>query len=64
MGKRKLYPTLSNNKISEFTKNIMNFLTYSDGSNDLKDISKLIRVNFLKTKKIYFFLLKKKLLNY
>ena len=64
MGKRKLYPTLSNNKISEFTKNIMNFLTYSDGNNDLKDISKLIRVNFLKTKKIYFFLLKKKILNY
>ena len=64
MGKRKLYPTLSNNKISKFTKNIMNFITFSDGKNDLKEISKLIKLSFLKTKKIYFFLLKKKLLDY
>lgn len=62
MGKRRLYPTLSLGNLKRSTKNIMNFLTYSDGNNDLKNISKLIRINYSRVKKIYKFLLKKNLL--
>jgi len=62
MGKRGLYPTLSRNKLKHFTKDLMNFLTYSDGKNDLKNISKLIKKNYHQTKKIYKILLKEKLL--
>ena len=62
MGKRKLYPTLSTGSVNQSTKNIMNFLTYSDGNNDLRNISKLIRINYFQNKKIYQLLLKKKLL--
>jgi hypothetical protein len=42
---------------------LMNFMTYSDGSNDLKQISKMINKNYFATSKIYRFLLKKKLIN-
>jgi aminopeptidase-like protein len=61
MGKRKLYPTLSNNKKSQSTKNFMNFITYSDGKNDLQTISKYIEKNYSTTKKIYKILKIKKL---
>ena len=63
MGKRKLYPTLSKNNVSKHTKNIMNFLTYSDGKNDLADISKFIQTDYLKTKNLYKFLKNKNLIN-
>ncbi len=53
MGKRKLYPTLSSNKIDQLTKDIMNFLTYADGKNGLKTIAKYIKKNYSETKKIY-----------
>jgi aminopeptidase-like protein len=53
MGKKKLYPTLSNNKINQLTKDIMNFLTYADGKNGLKTIAKYIKKNYSETKKIY-----------
>jgi aminopeptidase-like protein len=63
MGKRKLYPTLSRNKISQSTKDIMNFLTYADGKNDLKAISKYIKKKYSTTKKIYKLLKIKKLIS-
>lgn len=63
MGRRKLYPTLSKNNISKGTKDIMNFLTYADGKNDLESISKFIKLDYLKTKKLYKFLKKKNLIN-
>ena len=44
MSKRGLYPSLSNNSIDISVKNIMNVLTYSDGANDLIDISNKIGV--------------------
>jgi aminopeptidase-like protein len=53
MGKRKLYPTLSENKIKQSTKDIMNFLTYADGRNDLLTISKYIKKEYSTAKKIY-----------
>tara|TARA_A100001015_G_C15019464_1_gene727258 strand:+ start:629 stop:1927 length:1299 start_codon:yes stop_codon:yes gene_type:complete len=53
MTKRKLYPTLSKSKLNLKSKKLMDFLQYSDGSNSLQDISKLIQVNIEETKKIY-----------
>jgi aminopeptidase-like protein len=65
MGKRGLYPTLSKlskNEKKPLVREKMNFLIYSDGKNDLKKISGLIKLNYSKTYKIYKLLLKKKLI--
>lgn len=42
--KHGLYPIVITNKSGELVKDILNFLTYADGSNDLVDISNLINV--------------------
>lgn len=44
LGKRGLYPTLSVNSSANLVKNMMNFMAYADGSNDLLDISNIINV--------------------
>ena len=62
MSKRGLYPTLSNLKSMGSTKKIMNFLQFSVGKNDLKDISKIIDLSFKKTKYTYQMLKNKKLI--
>jgi aminopeptidase-like protein len=64
MTKRNLYPTLSmrNNRTKDL-KNIMNFLQYADGKNDLCDISALIDVNKKKTIKIFNKLKKRNLIS-
>jgi len=62
LGKRNLYPTLSRHFLKKNPRNIMNFLTHSDGKNDLKKISKLVKLDYYRTKNIHRFLLKKKLL--
>ncbi len=60
MGKRGLYPTISlGGRPSE---DIMNFLIYADGKNDLGTISKYINKNYSTTKKLYKFLKMKKLI--
>ena len=51
MSKRNLYPTLSFKNRSVQTKDIMNFLQYSDGKNDLTKIAKLININYNKALK-------------
>ena len=57
LSKRKLYPTLS--KFSKFdknsieSKNILNFLQYSDKTNSIYQISKLIKLDIKKTFKIF-----------
>ncbi len=64
LGKRGLYHlmgTPDNQTLEKRVANILDFLQYSDGSNGLKEISKLINLNFDKTKKLYFFLKKKNL---
>ena len=43
-------------------KNILNFIQYSDGTNSLKDISKLIKLPLLKTEKIFLICKRHKLL--
>ena len=40
----------------------MSFLQYADGKNDLKEISKLIKLKYNETLKIYNLLIKKELI--
>lgn len=61
MAKRGLYHQLSEKTMKDSTKDIMNFLTYADGKNDLKTISKYIKKKKSITEKIYDLLKKKKL---
>ena len=44
------------------SRRILDFLQYSDGKNDIFQISKYIKCTFNETKKIYKILLKEKLL--
>ena len=64
LSKRGLYPTISkkNNQDLNFSQKILDFLQYSDGKNDLKDISKLINLNYKKTHKIYKLLKNKRII--
>ena len=68
LSKRGLYTSLSNtsfgnrNKMSSMRKNILNFIQYSDGTNSLKDMSKLIKLPLLKTEKIFLICKRHKLL--
>ena len=63
MSKRDLYPTLLkkslDNKISSY---YLDFLQYSDGTNSLLKISKIIGVNIKVIKKIFSIILKNKLI--
>ena len=63
MGRRGLYPTLSTKNENKLTRNYMDFLQYSDGTNSLEKISSLIKCNLSSVKKIYFRLLKENLVN-
>ena len=42
LGKRGLYPTLGTKDSSQYVKDMMNFIAYADGTNDLIDISNII----------------------
>ncbi|WP_218639646.1 DUF4910 domain-containing protein [Paenibacillus sp. FSL R7-0337] len=42
LGKRGLYPTLSTKESGVIVRDMMNFIAYADGTNDLVDISNLI----------------------
>ena len=50
LSKEKTLPQLLYN-IGEYHRNIINFLNYSDGKNNLNMISKIIKINLNKTKK-------------
>ena len=62
LGKRNLYPNLSNNVYGEYSLKLLDFLQYSDGSNDIKEISEKIKVNSIISNKLYKILKKNKLL--
>jgi len=65
LSKRKLYPNTksSANKIIKWkSKKILDFLSYSDNTNNLESISKLIRLSLNETKKIFKILKKSKLI--
>ena len=53
MSKYNLYDTLSTKKMNRNQANVMNFLQFCDGKNDLLEISKRIGVGISKSKKIY-----------
>lgn len=64
LGKRNLYPTFSIKNAKYFnSRKFTNFLQYSDGTNDLNEISKIIKLNIQETKKIYKILLKNNLIS-
>ena len=62
LTKYNLYPTTSIKQNNHKSTNIINFLAYSDGKNDLIDISKKINISFNKTKSIFNLLAKKELI--
>ena len=64
LGKRDLYPSLSTKNNLKFLlgQQILDFLQYANGKNDLYKISKKINLNLKKTKKIYQLLKDKKLI--
>lgn len=47
LGKRGLYPSLSDKNVHNKVYNIVNFLAYADGNNDLIDIAEKINVSAL-----------------
>ena len=66
LSKRKLYPTTSTlrkNQIHQNEKNILHFMSYSDGKNDLERISTLINLPINKVTKIFKFLVKRNLIS-
>ena len=64
LTKHNLYPTLSTKKVDKTSKNILNFLSYSDGKNDLISIAKKIQLSLSQTKKIYKILILKRLIKF
>ena len=62
MGKRNLYFYNPKTKRTEFPRQYMNFLQYSDGKNDLNMISKKIQINSKLINKMYLKLKKYKLI--
>ncbi len=66
MGKRGLYPLISRssyvNEKHYNIKNFMDFLQYSDGKNDLEDISKRLNISMNEVKKIFLTLKNKKII--
>jgi len=42
LGKRGLYPTVSTKSSNDLVRDMMNFIVYADGTNDLVDISNII----------------------
>ena len=62
MGKRDLYANKTSKYINHKQQQYMNFLQYADGMSSLEKISKKIKVNIKKTKKIYKLLKEKKII--
>ena len=61
LGKRGLYPLLSNKENKSYSRQYMDFLQYADGKNSLTTISNYIKLKLSLTKKIYILLKKKNL---
>ena len=65
LGKRGLYNLLGvrNLNLNTRSRKLLDFMQFSDGTNNLNQISRYIKLPFQKTKTIYKFLKKKKLLS-
>ena len=59
LGKRGLYPLLSNKENKSYSRQYMDFLQYADGKNSLTTISNYIKLKLSLTKKIYILLKKR-----
>ena len=70
LSKRGLYNSLSNtsygnkNKLAQQRKNILNFLQFADGTNDLSNIAKRIQLSLKRTKAILSICKKNSLINF
>ena len=53
LSKRDLYPTLSTKKKNDDSSNMLNFLSYCDGSHTLLEISEKISLDFIKVFSFY-----------
>lgn len=62
LGKRGLYPTISQNFIPNFTRHIVNFLSLCDGKNDVIDIAQKLGIKAFELKECIDVLLKHKLI--
>ena len=62
LGKRGLYPTLSKKNIYDNSMKYLDFIIYSNGTNSLEKISKLIKIELDTVKKIHKLLVKHKLI--
>ena len=62
LSKRKLYPSISSGNIGRYHRNIINFLNYSDGKNNLEMISNLIKIDIKEVRIVYNQLIKNKLI--
>ncbi len=63
LGKRGMYSTLGLGKTNYKSQKILDFLQYSDGNNNLEEISKLIKIKYKKAKSIYKILTNSNLIN-
>ncbi len=64
LQKKNLYNHISfKGKSKKFSRNLLNFLQYADGKNNLQKISKLIKLSSLETRRIWKILKKNKLVN-
>jgi aminopeptidase-like protein len=45
-GKRGLYPTISTKESGKIVRNMMNFISYFDGSNSILDIAEICNIPF------------------
>ena len=63
LGRRGLYPLIGTRFNSEESKNLLNFLAYSDEKNDLIDVAKHLKINFDKAIKIRDILIEHKLIS-
>ena len=63
MSKRLLYPSISLKNKKKLNQNFMHFLQYSDGKNDIKDISKILKLNHKSVQFIYNTLKRKMLIS-
>ena len=63
LGKRGLYPNISTKKSGKTIRNMMNFISYCDGSNSLLDISNICNIDFDESYGYYIKLKKNKLID-
>ena len=62
LSKYKLYATLGTKNKDNFSRSVLDFIQYSDGKNDLYDISRILKINYKEVKKIYKILIDKGLI--